>query len=145
MFNLNRATAIITGVLVLVTAGAHAQTVPEPDPVTAATSPQPLLHGWRLVSDDERGHYRATMRGLETPEERDRLRRAIHEAMKIRARERGLTLPDEPPARGGRHFGVHPRIVIGAFLQIGVIEPVFTLHRGEGRADVVNSDLPLQW
>ena len=108
MFNLNRATAIITGLLVLVIPGALAQTVPEPEPVTAATAPQPLLHGWQLMSDDERSHYRATMRGLETPEEREQLRKAIHEAMKIRARERGLKLPDEPPARGGRHFGVHP-------------------------------------
>jgi hypothetical protein len=61
-----------------------------------------MVRGWQLMSDDERTHYRATMRSLETPEERERLRKAIHETMKIRARERGLTLPDEPPARGRR-------------------------------------------
>ena len=108
MFNLNRATAIIAGILVLVIPGAQAQMLPEPEPVATATAPQPLLHGWQLMSDDERTQYRATMRGLETPEERERLRKAIHEAMKIRAKERGLALPDEPPARGGRHLGVQP-------------------------------------
>lgn len=110
MFNLYRATAIITGVLLLATAGAQAQTVlvPVPEQAATATAKQPLLRGWQLMSDDERTHYRATMRGLETPEERERLRRAIHEAMKIRARERGLTLPEEPPVRGGRHLGAVP-------------------------------------
>ena len=108
MFNLNHATAIIAGILVLVIPDAQAQMLPEQEPVTTATAPQPLLRGWQLMSDDERTQYRATMRGLETPEERERLRKAIHEAMKIRAKERGLALPDEPPARGGRHLGVHP-------------------------------------
>ena len=61
-----------------------------------------MVRGWQLMSDDARTHYRATMRSFETPEERERLRKAIHETMTIRARERGLTLPDEPSARGRR-------------------------------------------
>ena len=108
MFNHYRATAIIAGALLLITAGAQAQTVPLPEQAGTVTAPKPLLRGWQLMSDDERTHYRATMRGLETPEERERLRRSIHEAMKIRARERGLMLPDEPPVRGGRHCGAVP-------------------------------------
>jgi hypothetical protein len=99
------ATAIVMGALVLAAPSAQAQESPAPDVAViqpAVNPPQPMVRGWQLMSDDERAHYRATMRGLETPEERERLRKAIHETMKIRARERGLTLPDEPPARGNR-------------------------------------------
>lgn len=105
MFRLTIATATVMGTLLLAAPGALAQENPAPEVAVtppAGTPPQPMVRGWQLMSDDERVHYRATMRSLETPEERERLRKAIHETMKIRATERGLALPDEPPARGGR-------------------------------------------
>jgi len=105
MSRLTLAMVNLMGALVLAAPGALAQESPARDEAAAhpaVTAPQPMVRGWQLMSDDERTHYRATMRSLETPEERERLRKAIHETMKIRARERGLTLPDEPPARGRR-------------------------------------------
>jgi hypothetical protein len=41
------------------------------------------------------------MRTSKTAEEREQIRNEHHERMKARAKERGMTLPDEPPARGG--------------------------------------------
>lgn len=96
---------IFTGALALPAPVVYAQEIAAPEVAVtpqAITPAQPMVRGWQLMSDDERAHYRSTMRSLESPEERERLRKAIHETMKIRARERGLTLPDEPPARGGR-------------------------------------------
>jgi hypothetical protein len=97
--------AIVTAALALAAPGVHAQEFPPPEPdvtAPAAVPTRPVVRGWQLMTDEERTHYRATMRSLETPEDREQLRKAIHEAMKIRATQRGLTLPDEPPARGGR-------------------------------------------
>jgi len=41
------------------------------------------------------------MRAAKTAEEREKIRAEHHERMKVRAKERGVKLPDEPPARGG--------------------------------------------
>jgi hypothetical protein len=57
------------------------------------------------MSDAERRSYRSAMQSLESNEERERLRNAIHEAMKARARDQGLLLPDEPPAPPGMRRG----------------------------------------
>jgi hypothetical protein len=40
------------------------------------------------------------MRNAKTLEEREQIRKEHHEQMKARAQEKGVTLPDEPPARG---------------------------------------------
>jgi len=71
----------------------------------AATQVPKQACGRQLMSDAERRSYRTAMQSLKTTEERERLRKSIHEAMKVRARELGLTLPDEPPARSGKGNG----------------------------------------
>ena len=71
----------------------------------AATQVPKQACGRQLMSDAERQSYRTAMQSLETTEERERLRKSIHEAMKVRARALGLTLPDEPPARSGKGHG----------------------------------------
>jgi hypothetical protein len=63
------------------------------------------VYGWQLMSRQERAEYRARMRSLRTAQERERFRLEHHERMQERARARGITLPDEPPARGGRGMG----------------------------------------
>ena len=61
-------------------------------------------HGRDLMSGRELAEHRATMRRL-SPEEREAYRAAHHEVMKERAAARGVSLPDEPLARGqGRRF-----------------------------------------
>jgi hypothetical protein len=65
------------------------------------TQDQEQVYGSQLMTQQERTAYRAKMRAAKTQEERERIRAEHHEQMKARAKERGVTLPDEPPARGG--------------------------------------------
>jgi hypothetical protein len=63
------------------------------------------IYGSQLMTQQERNEYRAKMRSLRTAQEREQLRFEHHERMQQRARERGVTLPDAPPARGARGAG----------------------------------------
>jgi len=63
------------------------------------------IYGSQLMTAQERNEYRERMRLAKTAEERERLRAEHHERMKVRAKERGVTLPDEPPARPGGGMG----------------------------------------
>lgn len=58
------------------------------------------IYGSQLMTPQERSQYRQQLRQAQTVEERDRIRAQHHEEMQARAKERGLTLPDEPPAQG---------------------------------------------
>ena len=67
---------------------------------TIAGDRQEQIYGSQLMTQEERAEYRAKMRAAETYEEREQIRKEHHELMKERAKERGVTMPDEPPARG---------------------------------------------
>jgi hypothetical protein len=58
------------------------------------------IYGSQLMTEQERLDYRSQMLSAKSAEEQDKIRREHHEKMKLRAAERGLTLPDEIPARG---------------------------------------------
>lgn len=58
------------------------------------------LFGSHMMTEQERVEQRERMRNAQTDEERYRIRAEHHERMKERARERGVTLPDEPPMDG---------------------------------------------
>ena len=62
---------------------------------------QDRIYGSHLMSQQERAEYHTRMRIAKSDEEREQIRKEHHERMKVRAVERGVTLPDEPPARGG--------------------------------------------
>jgi len=64
------------------------------------------IFGHSLMTSQERTEYRNRMRAAKTAEERERIRAEHHEQMKVRAKERGVTLPDAPPA--GRGPGTGP-------------------------------------
>ena len=74
-------------------------------PLLSAAQNQTPIYGSQLMTQQERNEYRARMRNLRTAQERERFRLEHHERMQERARARGITLPDEPPARGGRGMG----------------------------------------
>jgi hypothetical protein len=59
------------------------------------------IYGSQLMTRQERIEYRNQMRALKTQEERNAFRLEHHNRMQERAKERGLTLPDAPPAQGG--------------------------------------------
>lgn len=61
---------------------------------------QEQIYGSQLMTQQERMEYRSSMRSAKTLEERERIRNEHHEKMKVRAQERGVTLPDQPPAGG---------------------------------------------
>lgn len=62
------------------------------------TRDQDHIYGSQLMTQQERNEHRAKMREAKTAEERERIRAEHHKQMQERARERGITLPDEPPA-----------------------------------------------
>lgn len=83
-------------------------------PAADATPSKPgatPIYGSHMMTPEERLEYRNKMRSLKTPEERQALRLEHHKEMQARARERGITLPDTPPAgrrpmmRGQRGMG----------------------------------------
>jgi len=62
------------------------------------TRTQDQVYGSQLMTSQERAAYRDRLRAAHTEQERERIRAEHHEAMQARARERGLRLPDMPPA-----------------------------------------------
>jgi len=58
------------------------------------------IYGSQLMTQQERNQYRARMQAAKTEQEREKIRQQHHEEMQVRARERGVTLPAEPPPHG---------------------------------------------
>jgi len=58
------------------------------------------VYGWQLMTEQERAEHRAKMKSMKTKEERERYRMEHHQKMQERAKQRGVTLPDEPQQRG---------------------------------------------
>lgn len=74
---------------------------PEPAKEQAQAQKEEPIYGSQLMTPQERAEHRAKMRAAKTAEEREQIRKEHHEQMKERAKARGVTLPDEPPVRGG--------------------------------------------
>jgi len=68
------------------------------------------IYGSQLMTTEERNEYHAKMRAAKTAQEREQIRKEHHERMKVRAKEKGVTIPDEPPERGK---GMGPRDGMG--------------------------------
>ena len=62
---------------------------------------QVQIYGSQLMTAAERTEYQSTMRTLKTDKERDAFRLDHHDKMKVRAAEKGVTLPNSPPAAAG--------------------------------------------
>lgn len=67
----------------------------------AAPGEDAPVFGAQIMTEQERAEHRERMRAAGTPEEREQVRLEHHKQMVERARERGVTLPEEPPMRGG--------------------------------------------
>ena len=70
------------------------------EPAQESVQKQEQIYGSQLMTQQERTEYRAKIRTAKTAEEREQIRKQHHERMKKRAADRGVTLTDEPPARG---------------------------------------------
>ena len=81
---------------------------------------QVQIYGSQLMTAAERTEYQSTMRTLKTDKERDAFRLDHHDKMKVRAAEKGVTLPNSPPAAAGAGpkansgLGVGPGSGLGA-------------------------------
>ncbi len=77
----------------------------------AQTTNQERIYGSQMMTQQERNEYRTRMQAAKTEQERNRLREEHHALMQARAKERGVTLPDEMPMRErgmGRSGGMGP-------------------------------------
>ncbi|MBI4809673.1 MAG: hypothetical protein HY799_12085 [Nitrosomonadales bacterium] len=61
---------------------------------------QEQIYGSQLMTEQERLEHRNMMRTLKTQEEREAYRLEHHKKMQVRAKEKGVTLPEEPLPRG---------------------------------------------
>ena len=67
------------------------------------------IYGYRMMNEQERDEYRAQMRNARSTEERQALRDEHRKAMEVRAKERGVTLPEpRGPGAGGPRGGMGP-------------------------------------
>ncbi|MBS4095956.1 MAG: hypothetical protein KGZ83_03850 [Sulfuricella sp.] len=73
----------------------------DPAPVQEKPQAQEPIYGSQLMTKQERAEHRTKMRAAKTPEEREQIRKEQHQLMQERAKERGVTLPAEPPVGGG--------------------------------------------
>jgi len=67
--------------------------------VAYAEDPVPI-YGSQLMTQQERNEFRDRMHAAKTEQEREQIRKEHHEKMQLRAKEKGVALPDEPPAPG---------------------------------------------
>lgn len=74
-------------------------------PTQGMTGAMPMqqehVFGSQLMTPEERSEFHAKMRAAKTEDERESIRKMHHQSMQERAKVQGVTLPDEPPVRGG--------------------------------------------
>lgn len=63
---------------------------------------QDRIYGSQLMTQQEQNGYRDRVRLAKTEQEREKIRAEHHERMVARAKERGVTLPDQPTTRAGQ-------------------------------------------
>ena len=68
---------------------------------SAVMADEAPVYGSQLMTNQERMEHRNKLRAAKTAEEREQIRLQHHEQMQLRAKEKGVTLPDAPPAMGG--------------------------------------------
>lgn len=73
----------------------------------AAPQDQQPVYGSQLMTQQEMAEHRAKMRAAKTQQERNQIRNEQHERMQQRAKERGVTLPNQPP-QNRPHNGMGP-------------------------------------
>jgi len=74
---------------------------PTADQTQDRTRLQDQIYGSELMTEQERQEHRNKMRSFKTEQEREAYQLEQHKRMQQRAKEKGVTLPDEPPTRPG--------------------------------------------
>ena len=68
--------------------------------VQESVQKQEQIFGSQFMTQQEQEEYLAKMRTAKTAEEREQFRKEHHERMKERAAKQGVTLTEDPPAKG---------------------------------------------
>jgi len=58
------------------------------------------VYGSQLMTEQERVEHRNRMKNAKSEGERNEIRNEHHKRMQLRAKEKGVSLPETPPARG---------------------------------------------
>lgn len=75
-------------------------------PSATAPAPDEPVFGRQLMTEQEMAAHRARMSAAKSPEEREKIRQEHHQQMVERAKQRGITLPEQPMGPGpGRGMG----------------------------------------
>jgi hypothetical protein len=69
----------------------------------STTAPEEPVFGRQMMTEQEMAAHHARMRAAKTPEEREQVRQAHHQQMVERAKQRGITLPEQPMGPGPGH------------------------------------------
>lgn len=67
---------------------------------SGAMAAEQAVYGSELMTNQERIEQRAKMNAAKTSQAREQVRLEHHEKMQMRAKERGVTLPENPPVPG---------------------------------------------
>ncbi|MGB4064004.1 MAG: hypothetical protein WBK19_09285 [Azonexus sp.] len=67
---------------------------------SGAIAADETVYGSQMMTNQERIEHRTKINAAKTAQEREQVRLEHHEKMQLRAKERGVTLPDTPPAQG---------------------------------------------
>jgi hypothetical protein len=101
-----RTVALVSAVAAVPVLGYGQNTGASPAPSAPSSAkpnnPRSAIYGRQLMTPEERAAYRDRMRSAKTAAERNEIRAQHHKDMQARAKERGVTLPDQPPRRHGR-------------------------------------------
>jgi hypothetical protein len=80
-----------------------------PAPVAKPAAKSEPIYGYNMMTDAERNEFRGKMRNAKSEQERQSLRDDHRKAMETRARERGVTLPEQRgPRSDGKGQGYGP-------------------------------------
>jgi hypothetical protein len=69
-------------------------------PEAAKPQSNECVYGWQMMTPEEMTTHHAAMLAAKTPAERQAVRNAHHAQMVARAKQRGVTLPDQPGPPG---------------------------------------------
>jgi len=97
--------SIMTGVLLLFSGFALAA---DQERSQERLQTQEQIYGSQLMTKQERAEHREKLRAAKTEIQREQIRKEHHQRMLVRAKERGINLPDKPPAMGHHGRGMGP-------------------------------------
>jgi len=94
--------ALILGLCFLAVGAAYAA---DQDRTQTRMEMQHQIYGSSMMTEHERNTYRQRMRNAKSAQEREQIRAEHHKQMQERAKQRGIKLPDMPPAGHGMGQG----------------------------------------